>query len=330
MNKNNSIEIRELLDEFNPKHIEETVRKNWNNNNLKIDKSKKKKMTFIEGPPTMNGEPHIGHIRGRIIKDLWYRFSTLKGFNVLFRGGWDTQGLPVELQAEKELGLTGSKIDNLKIIGEEKLVETCKKIVLQYNKIWVETDKQLGMSLNYDQAYWTMKDEYIEREWKYLETAWKTGLLGEGYRAVAYCPSCQTSLSHTEVALGYKKLTDPSLYYKMKLKNRDEFIILWTTMPFTIVTDELVGVQPDAEYLHIKINSETWIIASERAKSLLSELDIEDYSIIKKIKGKELEGEQYEYPLDDIKTQMELDRNKIVHSIVAEEFVDITKTIKGW
>ena len=128
-------------------------------------------MTFIEGPPTMNGEPHIGHIRGRIIKDLWYRFSTLKGFNVLFRGGWDTQGLPVELQAEKELGLTGSKIDNMKAIGEEKLVETCKKIVLKYNKIWVETDKQLGMSLNYDQAYWTMRDEYIEREWKYLETA---------------------------------------------------------------------------------------------------------------------------------------------------------------
>ena len=324
MNKNNSIEIRELVDEFNPKYIEKSIRKNWNNNNLKVDGSKKKRMTFIEGPPTMNGEPHIGHIRGRIIKDLWYRFSTLKGFNVLFRGGWDTQGLPVELQAEKELGLTGSKIDNMKAIGEEKLVETCKKIVLKYNKIWVETDKQLGMSLNYDQAYWTMRDEYIEREWKYLETAWKTGLLGEGYRAVAYCPSCQTSLSHTEVALGYKKLTDPSLYYKMKLKNRDEFIILWTTMPFTIITDELVGVQPDAEYLHIKINSEIWIIGSERAKSLLSELEIDEYEIIKKIKGKELEGEQYEYPLNDIESQMILDKNKIVHSIVAEDFVDIT------
>ena len=227
---------RILNPNFNPKEIEDDVRKLWEDIDVRHIVSEKitnnSPVGYVEGPPTINGEPHIGHMRGRILKDLWYRFSILKGMNLVFRAGWDTQGLPVELQAEKELGLTGNKTENLEKIGAEKLVETCKKIVLQYNKIWVETDKQLGMSLNYDQAYWTMRDEYIEREWKYLETAWKTGLLGEGYRAVAYCPSCQTSLSHTEVALGYKKLTDPSLYYKMKLKNRARTVVVGWMGPF--------------------------------------------------------------------------------------------------
>ena len=122
----------EISTEFNPKHLEEEVREYWKNINLEkmviTAQSNKKAVGYVEGPPTMNGEPHIGHIRGRIMKDLWYRFSTLKGLKLVFRGGWDTQGLPVELQAEKELGLTGSKADNLEKIGPEKLVETCKKL----------------------------------------------------------------------------------------------------------------------------------------------------------------------------------------------------------
>jgi len=193
----------------------------------------------------MNGAPHIGHIRGRIMKDVWYRFSVLKGLNVVFRAGWDTQGLPVELQAEKELGLTGSKAENLEIVGEEKIVEACKGLIGKYNALWRESDRLLGMSMDYEKAYWTFRDEYIEREWKYLEQAWKKGLMGEGFRVVPYCPSCQCSLSHAEVGQGYETVSDPSLYYKVKVSGEDDrYLVLWTTMPFTVVTDEMVGVKP--------------------------------------------------------------------------------------
>src|SRR6187431_1431189 len=117
-----------------------------------------KKIGYVEGPPTLNGEPHIGHLRGRIIKDLWYRYKTLQKNRVEFRAGWDSQGLPVELQAEKELGLTGNKIDNIRKVGIEKIVATCKKLIKLYNEKWILVDKLLGMSFNYDKSYWTFHD----------------------------------------------------------------------------------------------------------------------------------------------------------------------------
>src|SRR5918994_4890630 len=226
-------EIRSYLDKINLKTLlkNELFGNNINNNDI---------VSYIEGPPTLNGEPHAGHLRGRIIKDVWYRFNTLQKKKVIFRAGWDTQGLPVELQAEKELGLTGSKIDNLKKVGIEKIVETCKKIVQLYNKKWVAVDKLLGMSFDYEKAYWTFHNQYIEREWQYLKKAWESGVLKEWFRVVAYCPSCQTSLSNAEVNQGYETVEDPSFYYKVKLKEEgggdDAYLIVWTTMPFTIVT----------------------------------------------------------------------------------------------
>ena len=210
---------------------------------------------YIEGPPTMNGEPHAGHLRGRIIKDLWYRFNTLRKKKVLFRAGWDTQGLPVELQAEKELGLTGSKADNIDKVGVEKIIESCKKLILRNNHKWISTDKLLGMSFDYQKAYWTFRDEYIEREWQYLKKAWETGILTEWFRVVAYCPSCQTSLSNAEVNQEYEIVEDPSLYYKVKLSDEDAFVIVWTTMPFTFFTDDMVAVNPNANYVYIKVNN---------------------------------------------------------------------------
>ena len=152
----------ELEAKFDAKAIEDQIREYVNNVNLRKllddDLKDKKKIGFVEGPPTMNGEPHVGHLRGRVMKDLWYRFSTLRKFNVIFRAGWDTQGLPVELQAEKELGLSGSKAENLKSVGVEKIVEQCKKLVHKYNERWVEADRLLGISFDYEKAYWTYHD----------------------------------------------------------------------------------------------------------------------------------------------------------------------------
>ncbi|HEU4443818.1 MAG TPA: isoleucine--tRNA ligase [Nitrososphaeraceae archaeon] len=280
---------------------------------------------YIEGPPTMNGEPHVGHLRGRIIKDLWYRYNILQKRRVIFRAGWDCQGLPVELQAEKELGLTGSKIDNVQRVGIEKIVTTCKKIIQKYNEKWILVDKLLGMSFDYDNAYWTFHDKYIEREWKYLEKAWKDQLLKEWFRVVAYCPSCQTSLSNAEVNQGYKTVEDPSFYYKVKLSLDDVYMIIWTTMPFTMVTDEMVAVNPEQDYARVKVGSEEWIVGQHRAHDLLHDLGIDKYSVVQVVKGRELEGLNYIHPLlNMIPGLAELAKDPKVHSVVAEEFVDIT------
>lgn len=318
----------QLSTDFNPKKIEEEVKDQLAG--LDLEKlifespNKTKKIAFIEGPPTMNGTPHAGHLRGRIMKDLWYRYATLRGYKVIFNAGWDTQGLPVELQVEKELGISGSKSQVLESAGIEKLVSECKKIVHKFNEKWLEVDKLLGMSFNQQKAYWTYKDEYIEREWKYLKKAHEIGVLSESYKVVAYCPSCQTSLSHAEVNQGYDTVVDPSLYYKVKLQDEDLYLIVWTTMPFTLVTDTMVGLNPDENYVHVKVESETWVVGEKRLEEFMKEAKIEGYTVIKTIKGSTLEGKKYIHPLlDEISGLKEFSKSPKFHIAVAESFVDI-------
>jgi isoleucyl-tRNA synthetase len=272
----------------------------------------------------MNGMPHAGHLRGRVIKDLWYRYMTLCGNKIIFNAGWDTQGLPVELQAEKELGISGSKSEVIESAGIEKIVSECKKIVFKFNEKWVESDKLMGMSFNQEKAYWTYKDEYIEREWKYLKKAYEIGILSEDYKIVAYCPSCQTSLSHTEVNQGYDTVQDPSLYYKVKMKDEDLFLIVWTTMPFTLVTDAMVGLNPDENYVHVKVGNEIWVVGEKRLEEFMKEAKIEDYTVVKTIKGSEMDGKKYIHPLlDEIPGLKEKSTLEKFHTSVAESFVDI-------
>ena len=320
----------EFATKFDAKAIENEVRGYLDNLDLRAylenELAGKELVGYIEGPPTMNGEPHAGHLRGRIIKDLWYRFNTLRKRKVIFRAGWDTQGLPVELAAEKELGLTGSKAENISKVGIEKIIETCKKLILANNEKWLAGDRLLGMSFNYDKAYWTFRDEYIEREWQYLRKAWDSGVLREWFRVVAYCPSCQTSLSNAEVNQGYETVEDPSFYYKVKLSDEDIFLVVWTTMPFTIVTDEMVGVNPKADYNYVRLNEtgERWIVGSDRMEELMKELRIEDYSVEKSLKGSELDGRHYVHPLlHMIPGLAELASSGSIHFVVAEDFVDV-------
>ena len=313
---------------FEAKAIENEVHNYLDNLDLRThlenEMAGKELIGYIEGPPTMNGEPHAGHLRGRIIKDLWYRFNTLQKKKVIFRAGWDTQGLPVELSAEKELGLTGSKAENISKVGIEKIVETCKKLIRANNEKWVAADKLLGMSFDYEKAYWTFRDEYIEREWQYLKKAWESSVLREWFRVVAYCPSCQTSLSNAEVNQGYENVEDPSFYYKVKLMDEDTYLIVWTTMPFTIVTDEMVGANPKADYSYVRVNhNERWIVGADRMNDLMKELRIEDYAVEKTIKGSELDGRHYIHPLlHMIPALAELARAGSIHFVVAEDFVD--------
>ncbi len=318
----------QVSSEFDLKKIEEEVKKQISDIDLEKlifeSQNKTKKIVFIEGPPTMNGIPHAGHLRGRIMKDLWYRYMTLRGYKVIFNAGWDTQGLPVELQAEKELGISGSKSQVIESAGIEKIVSECKKIVHRFNETWVAADKLLGMSFNQKNAYWTYKDKYIEREWQYLKRAYENGILSEAYKVVAYCPSCQTSLSHAEVNQGYDTVQDPSLYYKVKLQDEDLFLIVWTTMPFTLVTDTMVGVNPEETYVHVKVGGETWLVGKTRLEEFAKEARIEEYAVVKEVKGSSLEGKKYIHPLlDEIPGLKKHTALANFHIVVSEDFVDI-------
>ena len=316
----------ELSTKFDAKAIETEVKEYVKSIDLEkqiFASDKPEKIRFIEGPPTMNGIPHAGHLRGRVIKDLWYRYNTLQGKKIEFNGGWDTQGLPVELQVEKELGVTGGKTEAIKEFGVERIVSECKKVVEKYNKTWVEVDDLLGMSFNHEKAYWTFRDEFIEREWQVLKKAHENGILEEDFTVIAYCPSCQTSLSHAEVNQGYEEVKDPSLYYKVKLVDEDAFLIVWTTMPFTLVTDAMVGLQPEEDYVYVKVENETWVVGKTRLEEFMTEVKIEDYKIEKTVKGSEFEGKKYIHPLLDLIPELnECSKVDNFHVAVSESFVD--------
>lgn len=316
----------ELSTKFDAKKIESQIKEYIKTIDLEkqiFASDKPEKIRFIEGPPTMNGIPHAGHLRGRVIKDLWYRYNTLQGKKIEFNGGWDTQGLPVELQVEKELGVSGGKTEAIKQFGVERIVSECKKVVEKFNKTWVEVDESLGMSFNHEKAYWTFRDEFIEREWQVLKKAHENKILEEDFTVIAYCPSCQTSLSHAEVNQGYEEVKDPSLYYKVKLVDEDAFLIVWTTMPFTLVTDAMVGLQPEEDYVFVKVESETWVVGKTRLEEFMTEVKIDDYKIEKTAKGSEFEGKKYIHPLLDVIPELkEFSKADNYHVAVSEPFVD--------
>ena len=318
-----------LSQDYDWKKIEAKVRKFYDSpatrEKIADAVSHRKPLGYVEGPPTLNNQPHIGHVRGRMMKDLWYRFTTMNGDNMVFRGGWDTQGLPVELQAEKELGLSGNKWEDLEKIGVDKLVAECKALIAKYRGDWEEADRLLGLMMDKKRAYMTYRDSYIEREWSYLETAAKKGLLGEGYKVVPYCPECQTALSAGEVALGgYESLEDPSVYFKVRTED-GAYLVLWTTMPFTVVTDELVGAKPDSDYEYVAVGDEVWVVCSGRKEALARELGVQFGETKKVVKGKDLEGVKYQHPL--LGEIPGLGRGELggkIHRVVAEEYVDVT------
>ncbi|MDA7939346.1 MAG: class I tRNA ligase family protein [Nitrosopumilus sp.] len=312
----------ELGGKFDPRAAEEEARRHLEGADLSSIRSRSDVARFVEGPPTLNGAPHIGHLRGRIIKDVWYRHAVLSGRRVEFAGGWDTQGLPVELQAEKELGVTGGKSEAAERFGLDGVVAECKRVVRSHNREWEEADRMLGVSLDHSRSYWTCDDGYIEREWQVLRRALERGILVEDHAVIAYCPGCQTSLSHAEVGQGYEDVDDPSLYYKARLPG-GEYLVVWTTMPFTLVTDAMVGVHPDEEYAYARVGGETWIVGASRIKEVMAEAGVEEYEVVRKVGGAELDGLKYEHPLLDLVPGLErMSGTAGYHTVVAERFVD--------
>jgi len=321
-----------LAADYKPLKLEQEIREFWEKNQIRDklelrEEDSKGVLGYVEGPPTLNGIPHIGHSRGRVMKDIRYRWKTMEGYYMPFWAGWDCQGLPVELEVEKLLGVK-NKRELLERVGLERFIEECKKVILKYHSQWLEADSRLGVFINQQKAYWTYLDEYIEREWQILKRAWDQNLLEEGYYVVAYCPGCQTSLSSAEVGYegSYKEVEDPSLYFKFKVSGTEnEYFLVWTTMPFTIITDTMLAVQPDAEYVKVKVGDETWIMVKQRVEPVMQKLAIEKYKITETIPGRNLEGTRYDYPLKDIiPKQAELEtKHELVHAVIGEDFVEV-------
>lgn len=322
-----------LAVDYRPLELEQEIREFWEKNKTQKklmefkERNSKGVLGYVEGPPTLNGVPHVGHARGRVMKDLRYRWKTMQGYFIPFWAGWDCQGLPVELEVERLLGVK-NKRELLERVGEERFIEECKKTVMKYYKAWVEADGKLGIFIDQEKAYWTYLDAYIEREWQILKRAWDQGLLEEGHYVVAYCPGCQTSLSSAEVGYegSYRIVEDPSLYFKFKLiDSPDEFFLVWTTMPFTLITDTMLAVHPEAEYSKVKVGDEEWILAAQRVEPVIQELGIQKYEVTQTVTGKSLDGTRYDFPFKDIvQKQVELEsKHQLVHRVICEDFVEV-------
>jgi len=243
--------------------------------------------TFYDGPPTANGVPHIGHVVTRVIKDLIPRYKVMKGYKVLRKAGWDTHGLPVELEVEKNLGISGKP--QIEEYGVEKFIKKCKDSVFTYATQWKDMSERVGYWIDMEKPYVTYENEYIESVWWSLKQLWDKELLYKGHKIVPYCPRCGTSLSSHEVAQGYKDVKDSSAYVKFKLKGKNVSILVWTTTPWTLPSNVALAVNRKYDYVEI-VNQEEHLIL---AKALLNQIEGE-YEVVREFKGEELLDQEYE------------------------------------
>ena len=250
---------------------------------------------FYEGPPTANGLPHVGHALGRTIKDIIARFQTMNGKQVIRKAGWDTHGLPVELGVEKKLGISGKQ--EIEKYGVIPFIEQCKESVFSYEKQWRTFTKELGYWVDMDEPYMTMSNEYMESVWNILGTIHEKGWLYKGHRVSPYCPSCQTSLSSHEVAQGYKDVKDLSATVKFKLTTKaNEYILGWTTTPWTLPANVALAVHKDLDYVKVKVGEEIFIVAQNRLQQVIGT----EGEVIEQLKGSALVGLSYSAPFSYI------------------------------
>ncbi|GIK62147.1 MAG: isoleucine--tRNA ligase [Ignavibacteriota bacterium] len=257
-------------------------------------RSPEKSFTFYEGPPTANGKPGIHHVMARTLKDIVCRYKTMRGYRVERKAGWDTHGLPVEIEVEKTLGIKNKS--EVAKFGVEKYNQACRDSVFTYLDLWEKMTERMGYWIDLKSAYITLTNDYIESVWWALKTLYEKDLIYKDYKIVPQDPKSETVLSMAELALGYRETKDPSVYVLFKLKDKDEYFLVWTTTPWTLISNVALAVGSDVDYVKV-LNKEKKIIL---AKELLATLDGE-YEILEEMKGKELEGIEYEQLLPYVK-----------------------------
>ncbi|MBU3189077.1 isoleucine--tRNA ligase [Clostridium bowmanii] len=243
--------------------------------------------TFYDGPPTANGKPHIGHVLTRVMKDIIPRYKVMKGYKVPRKAGWDTHGLPVELEVEKRLGINGKP--GIEAYGVEKFVTECKNSVFSYVSMWKEMSERVGYWIDMENPYVTYHNDYIESVWWALKQMWDKELVYKGHKIMPYCPRCGTSLSSHEVAQGYKDVKETSVYVKFKVKGEEKSILVWTTTPWTLPSNVALAVNRKYDYVEVVQEDETLILSKE----LLGKLE-GDYKVVREFKGEALLGLEYE------------------------------------
>ncbi len=272
----------------------------WNENDIFRKSMEQRKdcptYTFYDGPPTANGKPHIGHVLTRVIKDMIPRYRTMKGYMVPRKAGWDTHGLPVELEVEKLLGLNGK--EQIEEYGMEPFIDKCKESVWKYKGMWEDFSGTVGFWADMDDPYVTYHDDYIESEWWALKEIWKKGLLYKGFKIVPYCPRCGTPLSSAEVSQGYKTVKERSAVVRFKAAGEDAYFLAWTTTPWTLPSNVALCVNPDENYCKVKAaDGYTYYMAEALLDKVLGKLATDDapaYEVLETYKGKELEYREYE------------------------------------
>ena len=278
-------------EEINYPLIEEGILKFWQENKI-FEKSissrpESKLFTFYEGPPTANGKPGIHHVMSRTLKDLVCRYKTLCGYRVERKAGWDTHGLPVEIEVEKKLGIKHKS--EVAEYGVEKYNQACRESVFVYLELWEKMTTRMGYWVDLDSAYVTLTNNYIESVWWALKTLFDKGLIYKDYKIVPQDPKSETVLSSHELALGYRETKDPSVYVYFKIRNSDSSFLVWTTTPWTLISNVALAVGSDIDYVKIKTNDKKLILAKDRLSVIEGE-----YEILEEIKGKDLEGTEYE------------------------------------
>ena len=309
---------------------EHQVEKFWRDENIfekseEENKGKGETYTFYDGPPTANGKPHIGHVLTRVIKDMIPRYRTMKGKYVPRKAGWDTHGLPVELEVEKELGLNGK--DQIEKYGIEPFVKKCKESVWKYKGMWEKFSDQVGFWADMKHPYITYDNNFIESEWWALKEIWNKGLLYKGFKVVPYCPRCGTPLSAQEVAQGYKTVKERSAIVRFKAKGEDAYFLAWTTTPWTLPSNTALCVNPDETYVKVKCaDGYTYYLAEALLDKVLGRFATDDtpaYEVLEKYKGSDLENREYE-PLYQCAADRAAKQHKKAHFVTVDNYVTMT------
>ena len=310
---------------------EKKTKKFWDAEHI-FEKSMKERegspmYTFYDGPPTANGKPHIGHVLTRVIKDMIPRYRTMKGYEVPRKAGWDTHGLPVELEVEKKLGLNGK--EQIEEYGIEPFIKECKESVWKYKGMWEDFSGTVGFWADMEHPYVTYDNTFIESEWWALKEIWKKGLLYKGFKIVPYCPRCGTPLSAQEVAQGYKTVKERSAIVRFKVKDEDAYFLAWTTTPWTLPSNLALCVNPEEDYCKVKAaDGYTYYMAAALLDKVLGKLGDEEkgvkaYEVLDTFKGTALEYKEYE-PLFACAGEAAAKQRKKAHFVTCDTYVTMT------
>ncbi len=308
---------------------EEKVLEFWKENKV-FEKSIEEKQdlptyTFYDGPPTANGKPHIGHVLTRVIKDMIPRYQTMKGHKIIRKAGWDTHGLPVELEVEKLLGIDGK--EQIEAYGLDPFIGKCKESVWKYKGMWEEFSGKVGFWADMDDPYVTYHNDFIESEWWALKNIWDQGLLYKGFKIVPYCPRCGTPLSSHEVAQGYKLVKERSAVVRFKVIGEDAYFLAWTTTPWTLPSNVALCVNPEETYCKVSAaDGRIYYMAEALLDKVLGGLATEDkaaYEVLETYKGTDLEGKEYE-PLFECTKNVVAKQPQKGHYITCDNYVTMT------